>query len=157
MLLVLAAIGTGLYSLSRNKGGGSASPSTSASGHSSSPVASTVLTPVNATASDNAAQARGAFATSPANAWNTQFYLNNPVFGGLKTGTGLLLDMGKSVTLSSVQLTFGPTAGTNLTIEIGNQPGLTPGAGFTKIAKEKNAGSAPRRSRPATRRPAATC
>ena len=116
-----------------------------------------MLTPVNATASDNAAQARGAFATNPANAWNTQFYLNNPVFGGLKSGTGLLLDMGKSVTLSSVQLTFGPTAGTNLTIEIGNQPGLTPALGFTKIAKEKNAGSAPRRSRPATRRPAATC
>jgi hypothetical protein len=142
VLLVLAAIGTGLYSLSRNKGGGGgASPSTSASGHSSSPVANTVLTPVSATASDNPAQARGALATNPANAWNTQFYLNNPVFGGLKSGTGLLLDMGKSVTLSSIQLTFGPTAGTNLTIEIGNQPGLTPGAGFTKIAKEKNAGS----------------
>ena len=62
------------------------------------------------------------------------------MFGGLKSGTGLLLDMGKPVTLSSVQLTFGPTAGTNLTIEIGNQPGLTPRRSFTKIAKEKNAG-----------------
>jgi serine/threonine protein kinase len=142
VLLVLAAIGTGLYSLSRNKGGGSgASPSTSASSHASSPAASTVLTPVNATASDNGFQARGAYATNPANAWHTQFYLNNPVFGGLKTGTGLLLDMGRSVTLTSIQLTFGPTAGTNVTIEIGNQPGLTPGPSFTKIAKEKNAGS----------------
>jgi hypothetical protein len=141
VLLVLAAIGTGLYGLSRNKGGGAgAAPSTSSS-HSSSPAANTVLTPVNATASDNGAQARGAYATNPANAWNTQFYLNNPVFGGLKTGTGLMLDMGKSVTLSSIQLTFGPTAGTNVTIEIGNQPGLTPGPSFTKIAKEKDAGS----------------
>ena len=158
VLLVLAAIGTGLYSLSRHNGGGSASPGTSASGHSSSPVANTVLTPVNATASDNAAQARGAFATNPANAWNTQFYLNNPVFGGLKSGTGLLLDMGKSVTLSSVQLTFGPTAGTNLTIEIGNQPGLTPGAWPSpRSPKRRTSARAPRRSRPATRRPAATC
>jgi len=142
VLLVLAAIGTGLYSLSRNKGGGgSAGPSTSASGQSTSPAANTVLTPVNAKASDNGFQARGAYATNPANAWHTQFYLNNPVFGGLKTGTGLLLDMGKSVTLSSIQLTFGPTAGANVTIEIGNQPGLAPGPSFTKIAKEKNVGS----------------
>ena len=141
VLLVLAAIGTGLYSLSRHKGGGgSASPSAAAT-HSASPAANTLLTPVNATASDNPAQAQGAYATNPAHAWNTQFYLNNPVFGGLKTGTGLLLDMGKPVRLSSIQLTFGPTAGTNVTIEIGNQAGLVPGASFTKIAKEKNAGS----------------
>jgi serine/threonine protein kinase len=142
VLLVLAAIGTGLYSLSRHKGGGgSAGPSASAGSHSASPAANTVLTPVNATASDDAAGARGAYATNPANAWRTQFYLDNPVFGGLKAGTGLLLDMGKAVSLSSIQLTFGPTAGTNVTIEIGNQPGLTPGPSFTKIAKEKNVGS----------------
>ncbi len=142
VLLVLAAIGTGLYSLSRNKGGGAGTtPSASSGGQSTSPAANTVLTPVNASASDNASQARGAYATNPANAWHTEFYLNNPVFGGLRNGIGLLLDMGKAVTLSSVQLTFGPTAGTNLTIEIGNQPGVTPGPSYTKIAKEKNAGS----------------
>ena len=49
VLLVLAAIGTGLYSLSRNKGGGGgATPSTSAGSHSASPAANTVLTPVKA-------------------------------------------------------------------------------------------------------------
>ena len=83
VLLVLAAIGTGLYSLSRNNGGGSASPSTSASGHSSSPVANTVLTPVNATASDNAAQARGAYRHQPGECLEHPVLLNNPVFGGL--------------------------------------------------------------------------
>jgi len=140
-LLVVAAIGTGVYSLSRNKGGGSSAGPTTSS-HSSSPASgNTVLTPVNAKASDDDAQARGAYATNPAQGWHSDFYLNNPVFGGLQSGTGLLLDMGKSVTLSSVRLTFGPTAGTSLTIEIGNQPGLTPSSSFTKIAKAKNAGS----------------
>ncbi len=158
VLLVLAAIGTGLYSLSRHNGSGSASPSTSASGHSSSPAANTVLTPVNATVSieTTAAQARGD-CHNPGECLAHAVLPDNPVFGGLKNGSGLLLDMGKSVTLSSIQLTFGPTAGTNVTIEIGNtSPGSHPGPSFTK---------SPRRRTPAgysdvpdqARRPAATC
>ena len=121
VLLVLAAIGTGLYSLSRNKGGGAgAAPSTSSGSHSSSPTAgNAVLTPVKAggfdalgLASDPGNEDNGgagaAIDNNPSTAWHTQFYIGNPVFGGLKKGTGLILDMGKPVRLSSVQITFGP-------------------------------------------------
>lgn len=154
VLLVLAAIGTGLYSLSRNKGGaGGGTPSAAASGHSSSPVANTVLTPVKAggfdalgLASDpgneDNAGAGNAIDNSPATAWHTQFYLGSPVFGGLKKGTGLILDMGKPVRLSSVQIMFGPQAGANVNIEVGNNSSVSPQglASFTKVAKEKNVG-----------------
>jgi hypothetical protein len=154
VLLVLAAIGTGLYSLSRNKGSaGGGTPSASASGQSSSPVANTVLTPVKAggfdalgLASDpgneDNAGAGNAIDNNPSSAWHTQFYLGNPVFGGLKKGTGLILDMGKPVRLSSVQITFGPTAGANVSIEVGNSNSVSPQglASFTKVAKEKGVG-----------------
>jgi serine/threonine protein kinase len=154
VLLVLAAAGTGLYSLTRHKGSGSgATPSTSASGHSSSPVANAVLTPVNAggfdalgLASDpgneDNAGAGNAIDNNPATAWHTQFYIGNPVFGGLKKGTGLILDMGKPVRLSSVQIMFGPQAGANVNIEVGNSSSVSPPglASFTKVAREKDVG-----------------
>jgi hypothetical protein len=155
VLLVLAAIGTGLYSLSRNKGGGGgASPSTSAGGHSASQAANTVLAPVKAGGFDalglandpgneDNAGAGNAIDNNPSTAWHTQFYDGNPVFGGLKKGTGLILDMGKSVRLSSVQITFGPEAGANVNIEVGNSSSVSPQglASFTRVAKERNVGS----------------
>ena len=92
--------------------------------HSASPstAASTVLTPVGAEGYDalglasdpgdeDNAGAKFAIDGNPSTAWHTQFYLDSPLLGGLKKGTGLLLDMGKQVSLSSVQVTFGPTAG----------------------------------------------
>ncbi len=155
VLLVLAAIGTGLYGLSRNKGGGAGGgPSTSASGHASSPVANTVLTPVSAggfdalgLANDPGNEDNGgagnAIDNNPSSAWHTQFYDANPVFGGLKKGTGLIIDMGKPVRLSSVQITFGPEPGANVNIEVGNSNSVSPQglASFTKVAKERNVGS----------------
>ena len=154
VLLVLAAIGTGLYSLSRNKGSGAAGgPSASASGHASSPVASTVLTPVKAGGFDalglandpgneDNAGAGNAIDNNPSTAWHTQYYDGDPVFGGLKKGTGLIIDMGKPVRLSSVQITFGPEAGANVNIEVGNSNSVSPQglASFTKVAKEKDVG-----------------
>jgi hypothetical protein len=59
--------------------------------------------------------------SNPSTSWNTQFYFNNPVFGGLKKGTGLILDMGKPVRLSSVQITFGSIPGADVQIEVGEQ------------------------------------
>ena len=154
VLLVLAAIGTGVYSLTRphgnspgaagRPGGSSASPSTSAS---------TVLTPVGAQGYDalglasdpgdeDNAGAKFAIDGDSTTAWHTQFYLSSPLFGGLKKGTGLLLDMGKQVSLSSVQVTFGPTAGANVAIEVGNSNAISPAglASFTKVAKRKHLG-----------------
>ena len=60
--------------------------------------------------------------------WHTSYYVGNPVFGGLKKGTGLLLDMGRSVRLSEVQVQFGTTCCTHVQIEIGNNNNPTASA-----------------------------
>jgi hypothetical protein len=64
----------------------------------------------------------------PATAWRSQYYLGNPVFGGLKTGSGLILDMGRRVRLRSVRVAFGnePGAGSgaDVAIELGDSDTL---------------------------------
>jgi hypothetical protein len=154
ILLVLAAIGTGVYSLTRSHGGSSATQGKSGGGSASpSAAAKTVLTPAGAEGYDalglasdpgdeDNAGAKFAIDGSSTTAWHTQFYLQNPQLGGLKKGTGLLLDMGKQVSLSSVQVTFGPTAGANVAIEVGNSNSISPAglASFTKVAKRKHLG-----------------
>ena len=57
---------------------------------------------------------------NPATDWQTDWYLGNPVFGGLKQGSGLILDMGRSVRLSSVTVKFGSIPGADVQIKIGN-------------------------------------
>ena len=42
--------------------------------------------------------------------WATSYYFGSPKFGGLKPGTGLLINMGKQVRLSQVKVLFGPGA-----------------------------------------------
>jgi hypothetical protein len=69
---------------------------------------------------ENDQLAKFAIDSNPATFWNTQFYFNNPAFGGLKTGTGLILDMGKPVKLASVQIKFGAIPGADVQIEVGN-------------------------------------
>ena len=56
----------------------------------------------------------------PATDWQTDWYLGNPVFGGLQQGSGLILDMGRPVRLSSVTVTFGSIPGADVQIKIGN-------------------------------------
>jgi serine/threonine protein kinase len=155
VLLVLAAIGTGVYSLTRPHGGAGTPPSKSGSSSASaSGAANTVLTPVGAEGYDalglandagdeDNAGAKLAIDGNPSTAWHTQFYVSNPVFGGLKQGTGLLLDMGKQVSLRSVQVTFGPEAGANVAIMVGNNNSISPQglASFTRVAKLKDVGA----------------
>ncbi len=79
---------------------------------------------------------------NPSTSWHTQFYDGNPVFGGLKQGTGLILDMGKQVSLRSVTVSFGTEAGANVAIMVGNSKSVSPQglASFTKVAKRKHVG-----------------
>jgi hypothetical protein len=51
--------------------------------------------------------------------WPTTYYFGSPKFGGLKTGTGLLINMGQQVRLSQVKLLFGPGS-TTAGIYLGN-------------------------------------
>jgi hypothetical protein len=152
VLLVLAAIGTGVYSLSRPHGGGATAAGRSGGGSASPSVAAnTVLTPASAEGYDalglandqgdeDNAGAKFAIDGNPSTAWHTQFYEGSPVFGNLKKGTGLLVDMGKTVSLRSVQVTFGPEAGANVAIMVGSNNTISPAglASFTQVAKLKH-------------------
>jgi hypothetical protein len=55
--------------------------------------------------------------------WNSSWYLS-PEFGNLQTGTGLLLDMGKSVMVSSVQLVLGGQVGASVQVRVGDTAAL---------------------------------
>jgi len=85
------------------------------------------LTPVSAQAfEENPQGANLAIDSNPKTAWQTHWYLGNPVFGGLQQGSGLILDMGRSVRLSSVTVMFGPIPGANVQIKIGNPASPVP-------------------------------
>ena len=56
-------------------------------------------------------------------AWHTDWY-TTARFGNLYAGTGLLLDMGRPVTVAGIRVTLGAAAGTNFQIRVGDQPNL---------------------------------
>jgi putative peptide zinc metalloprotease protein len=108
---------------------------------------SVVLTPVSAHGFDpldvsgdpndeNDAEARYAIDGDLATAWQTQYYLGNPVFGGLKAGSGLILDMGRPVRVRSVTVTFGSAPGADVAIESGGDDTLAASTlpSFTTLA-----------------------
>jgi cytoskeletal protein RodZ len=109
--------------------------------HSVSPA---TLTPVSVVAfgpggtaqGDNPQLASLSIADNPANAWNTDWYAT-PNFGNLQAGTGLLLDMGRPVTITSAQITLGRTPGADLQLRTGNAAAL---ADLKTVATATNAG-----------------
>jgi len=108
--------------------GSSAAPSTAPPASAASAVP---LTPVNAAAfgpgglgtGDDAQQASLAIDGNDSTAWQTDWY-STPTFGGLQHGTGLLLDMGKQVTVTSARILLGSAAGGRLQLRAGNSPTL---------------------------------
>jgi hypothetical protein len=71
---------------------------------------------------DNPQYARNVI-TDPAIGWQSQWYAT-ATFGGLKDGTGLLLDMGRTVTISSVRLRLSGPPGASLELRLGVVPSL---------------------------------
>ena len=88
---------------------------------------------------DNAAQAPLAIDNSPTTDWTTDSYQGSAHFGNLYDGTGLVLDMGKQVTVSSVAVTFGSVPGAHVRIEVGNNNSGTSPAGATTLGHTTNA------------------
>jgi serine/threonine protein kinase len=138
VVVVLAAIGVALWSATR-------SPHTTAGpspGHSQSTspsaAADVVLKPVSASVfaqgdTDDPSGAQNAIDGSASTFWHTDYYVGNPVFGGLDTGMGLILDMGKEVRLSQVQVQFGSICCTHAEIEIGNSDSPAALSTFTEL------------------------
>jgi len=151
VLLVAAAVGVGVWVLGHHggtpRGGGTPSnppPSTAPAVTVLKPVTALGFDPLSSPTADpgneNSNQAHFAIDGNPATAWHTQYYFNNPTFGGLKSGTGLILDMGKPVTLSSLTVTFGPIPGANVRIEVGNSAARAAATlqTFTTVARGNN-------------------
>lgn len=57
-------------------------------------------------ANENAADAHFAIDGDPATAWHTLTYYNNPAFGGLKPGAGIVFDLGQPAQVIDVTLTL---------------------------------------------------
>ncbi len=72
---------------------------------------------------DNPQQVAGATGGSSASAWSSDWY-STADFGNLQAGTGLLLDMGRPVTITSVRLSLGNIPGTDFQVRAGDTPVL---------------------------------
>jgi hypothetical protein len=105
------------FRLGRDNGHGS---SHSAGAGSPSPSATSARLPVVSAAAfdpegdgmENDAEAPNAIDGRPGTSWQTSTYYGNPRLGGLKSGVGLLLDLGADRTVGSLRVDFvgGPTA-----------------------------------------------
>ncbi len=141
VVLVLVGIGVGGWMLSHHQVTGAPKPHKTTA---APVVATTVLTPAGATAHDNPGKASLAIDSNPATAWYTQYYIGNPVFGGLYKGTGFVLDMGKAVKISQVQVQFGSNVGADVQIKVVNSdtpPGTLSGASLPTVAQASDVGN----------------
>jgi cytoskeletal protein RodZ len=117
-----------------------------------------VLTPVSAAAfsahgvgqGDNPQLAQDAIAGNPGAAWHTDWY-NSAHFGNLYAGTGLLVDMSQTVSITAARVTLGGARGAGFQLRVGARPVL---ADLTPVASAADAGgvvnlrlSAPARGR----------
>jgi hypothetical protein len=144
VVVVLIAVGAVAWSLSHSTSpSGNAKTGGGGSGHSKSASPSTassvVLKPVGATAADNAGEAAAAIDSSASTDWHSQYYLNNPVFGGYRSGSGLIVDMGTKVRLSQLKVQFGNTGASSVRIGIGNSDNPASYSGFTTVASSTTA------------------
>jgi hypothetical protein len=87
------------------------------------PVSAVAFGPQGTADGDNP-QIAARVLTDPAMGWVSQWYAT-PSFGDLKQGTGLLLDLGRTVTVTTVTLTLGSPPGTALELRLGAAPDLT--------------------------------
>jgi cytoskeletal protein RodZ len=115
-----------------------ASPSTA------SPVAVQALAPASVAAFGPAGLADGddpqraglAIGGNPARPWISQWYATAR-FGALKNGTGLLLDMGRPVTVASVRLSLASHSGADIQLRAGSKPVTS---WLPRVASASNAG-----------------
>jgi hypothetical protein len=153
VLVIAALVGTAL-AIATSLGKSSNNTPNSGTKHPKTSVAqagSSVLKPVGDTTfnilgtppgnTEDPATAGNAIDGSLSTSWATSYYLGSPNFGGLKAGTGLLLDMGQAVKLSQVDVLFGSQCCTTAEIYIGNSNAMVPTAlnNFTKVAPSATA------------------
>ena len=107
----------------------STAPSTASPAPAPAPVRA--LTPASAAAfgpggpgaGDDPQHAALAIAGDPSTPWLSDWY-TTAAFGNLQGGTGLLVDMGRPVTITAVQFTLGGFSGADLQLRAGNAAAL---------------------------------
>lgn len=67
--------------------------------------------------------------------WYSQWYAT-PEFGALRTGTGLLLDLGATASVRDVRLTLGTAPGADVQVRVGDSPSL---ASLATVASAQDA------------------
>jgi hypothetical protein len=86
--------------------------------------------PAGTTDGNNPGNVAQAVAGDPANPWYTDWYAS-PDFFDMTPGTGLLLDLGRTVTVTSVDVSLGGEPGASLQLRAGSEPTL---AGLPTVA-----------------------
>lgn len=100
-----------------------ARPSPSPSPRVLDPVSASAFGPTGVSSGDNPSSAPQAIDASTATAWQSQWYATAS-FGSLKTGTGLLVDMGRPVRITSVRVLLDKATGADLKLYTGADPVL---------------------------------
>jgi hypothetical protein len=135
VVLVVVVIGALVWVVGFRKPGSTTPGGAGSQASASAPAAAagTVLKPTGVVTfnpygsppgnTENQVSVQGAIDNSLSTAWSTSYYFNRPNFGGLKPGTGLLINMGKAVRLSQVEVLFSSNGGpTTAAIYLGNNP-----------------------------------
>ena len=128
-----AAAGPGSHHQARHGSRGAAAKSSAAPARGTSPASTPVvtLTPDRAVAFGPGGPAHGddphdaslAIDGRPATAWQTDWYTTSQ-FGNLQRGTGLLLDMGHPVSITTAAVTLGSAAGADFQLRAGSAAAL---------------------------------
>jgi serine/threonine protein kinase len=144
IVLILAAIGVTGWALSHSTHHSTTTPPASQSATAAPAATSILLKPVSASSyemsgTDDPGGVQYAIDGSTSTAWHTDYYFGESTFGNLKTGTGLLLDMGQQVRLSQVAVQFGTTCCTHVEIEIGNSASTAAMKTFTEVQSSTTA------------------
>jgi hypothetical protein len=100
------------------------------------PASVTAFGPAGSADGDDPQRASLAISGQSATPWYSDWYTTSD-FGHLQAGTGLLVDMGHTVTVSSVRLLLGGHAGATVQLRAGSRPVL---ADLHTVATSADAG-----------------
>ncbi|MEV0613440.1 protein kinase family protein [Nonomuraea sp. NPDC050404] len=144
VLLVIAAVGVGAWTIGRSLGSPTDTPAASAapSSPASASAEAEAVKPEKAQGFDplgdgdeKSSVAKLAIDGKPSTLWKTETY-GSADLGRLKDGVGLLLDMGKSMQISDVVATLSDAPGASIELKVGDSAELD---SLKTVATEKNA------------------
>ncbi|MEO3811393.1 protein kinase family protein [Sphaerisporangium sp. B11E5] len=142
VLLLIAAVGLGAWTLGRNLGKRTPPPAASATPSSESspkivtvkPASATGFDPLGDDRSEHPEIARLAIDGKASTEWHTTTY-QSAELGRLKEGVGLLLDMGKEVNVADVVVSLGDAPGATIEMRVGDAADL---GALRRAAKQDN-------------------